>query len=118
MVAGADRVKNEAMAYGAPVDAAGATSYSLEIAGANGDGGTDVGRGVGALALFVVTQVGSSGHDGFSHTKIAVPGISAPRRGLQPPQTCWFSSGHSGSTRSTSRSPAAVSSRTRSPRVR
>jgi putative membrane protein len=52
MVAGADRAKTEAMAYGAPADAAGATAYSLEISGANGDGGTDVGRGVGALALF------------------------------------------------------------------
>ena len=52
MVAGADRAKTEAMAYGAPVDAAGETAYSLDISGANGDGGTDVGRGVGALALF------------------------------------------------------------------
>jgi X-X-X-Leu-X-X-Gly heptad repeat protein len=52
MVAGAERAKTEAMAYGAPADAAGATAYSLEISGANGDGGTDVGRGVGALALF------------------------------------------------------------------
>ena len=52
MVAGAERAKTEAMAYGAPVDAAGATAYSLDLSGANGDGGTDVGRGVGALALF------------------------------------------------------------------
>ena len=40
------------MAYGAPAGATGATAYSLDISGANGDGGTDVGRGVGALALF------------------------------------------------------------------
>ena len=52
MVAGADRAKTEAMAYGAPAGAAGATAYSLDISGANGIGGTNVGHGVGALALF------------------------------------------------------------------
>ena len=52
MVAGANRAKTEAMAYGAPADAAGATAYSLDISGANPDGDTSVGRGVGALALF------------------------------------------------------------------
>ena len=52
MVAGANRAKTEAMAYGAPAGAAGETAYSLDISGANGNGGTDVGRGVGALALF------------------------------------------------------------------
>lgn len=52
IVAGAERAQTEGMAYGAPADAAGATAYSLEISGANGDGGTSMGRGVGALALF------------------------------------------------------------------
>jgi len=52
IAAGAERAKTEGMAYGAPADAAGATAYSLEISGANGDGGTSMGRGVGALALF------------------------------------------------------------------
>ena len=52
IVAGAERAKAEGMAYGAPAGATGATAYSLEISGANGDGGTNVGRGVGALALF------------------------------------------------------------------
>ncbi len=52
LVAGAERAKTQGMAYGAPAGAAGSTAYSLEISGANGDGGTDVGRGVGALALF------------------------------------------------------------------
>jgi putative membrane protein len=52
IVAGAERAKTEGMAYGAPADAAGATAYSLEISGANADGGTNMGRGAGALALF------------------------------------------------------------------
>ena len=52
IVAGAERAKAEGMAYGAPAGATGATAYSLEISGANGKGGTDIGRGVGALALF------------------------------------------------------------------
>jgi len=52
IVAGAERAKAEGMAYGAPAGATGATAYSLEISGANGNGGTDIGRGVGALALF------------------------------------------------------------------
>ena len=54
LVAGADRAKTGSMAYGAPADATGMTAYSLEISGANGNGGTNVGRGVGALALFGV----------------------------------------------------------------
>jgi Porin PorA len=61
---------------------------------------------------------GSSQRAAFSHRKIAVPGMRAPRSGLHPPQTCWFSCCHSGSTRSTRPRPAAVSSRTRSPSVR
>ena len=52
IVAGAERAKTEAMAYGAPANAAGTTAYSLEISGANSDGGRSLGRGVGALALF------------------------------------------------------------------
>ena len=52
IAAGAQRAKTEGMAYGAPADAAGATAYSLEISGANGDGGRSLGRGAGALALF------------------------------------------------------------------
>ena len=51
-MAGAERAKTEGMAYGAPAGATGATAYSLEISGANSDGGTDLGRGVGALVLF------------------------------------------------------------------
>ncbi|MHB8184893.1 MAG: hypothetical protein ACYDDU_02205 [Dermatophilaceae bacterium] len=52
LVAGAERAKTGSMAYGAPADATGMTAYSLEISGANGNGGTSIGRGVGALALF------------------------------------------------------------------
>jgi putative membrane protein len=52
IVAGAERAKAEGMAYGAPAGATGATAYSLEISGANGNGGSNIGRGVGALALF------------------------------------------------------------------
>lgn len=40
-----------------------------------------------------------------TQTKIAVPGSSAPRSGDQPPHSWRFQSGHSGSTRSTSRKP-------------
>jgi len=52
IAAGAERAKTEAMAYGAPANASGTTAYSLEISGANGDGGTSLNRGLGALALF------------------------------------------------------------------
>ena len=51
-------------------------------------------------------------------TKIAVPGVSSPRARDQPPQTRSFCSGHSGSTRSTSRKSCAASRRTQSPSVR
>lgn len=54
----------------------------------------------------------------FWQTKMAVPGMSRPRSGLQPPQIRSCSSGHSGSTRSRSSKPAATTSRTRSPIVR
>ncbi len=52
-----------------------------------------------------------------SHTKIAVPGISRPRSGDQPPHSEVFQDGHSGSTRSTSRKPEVTMSLTRSPSV-
>jgi putative membrane protein len=52
IVAGAERARTEAMAYGAPANAAGTTAYALEIAGANSDGDRSMGRGAGALALF------------------------------------------------------------------
>ena len=85
----------------------------------------------GAVLLQCLVQGGQGGADGKfapggvhggaqprSVTKIAVPGISRPRSGDQPPHSCSRSDGHSGSTRSISRKPAATSSRTRSPRVR
>ncbi|MGA8977811.1 MAG: hypothetical protein WB473_01705, partial [Pedococcus sp.] len=50
--AGAQRAKAEGMAYGAPTDAVGNTAYSYEIAGADGEGSRNVGRGLGALAVF------------------------------------------------------------------
>ena len=46
--AGAKRAKAEGMAYGAPADAVGNTAYSYELAGADGEGGRNVGRGLGA----------------------------------------------------------------------
>ena len=56
---------------------------------------------------------------GLRQQKIAVPGMSPPRSGLTTgPRPARWPSGHSGSTRSTSTSPAATSSRTRSPSVR
>ena len=59
-----------------------------------------------------------SGRSVPTQTKIAVPGMSRPRSGDQPPHSWSFQAGHSGSTRSTSRKPAATISRTRSPSVR
>jgi len=50
--AGAQRAKAEGMAYGAPAGAAGATAYSLELAGMTGEGSRNVGRGLGAVAVF------------------------------------------------------------------
>jgi X-X-X-Leu-X-X-Gly heptad repeat protein len=52
IVAGADRVNTEAMAFGTPANAVGNTAYSLEISGANDDGGASLRRGLGALLLF------------------------------------------------------------------
>jgi putative membrane protein len=51
IVAGAERAKNEGMAYGAPEGAAGVTAYSLELAGMDGEGERNVGRGLGALVV-------------------------------------------------------------------
>ncbi|MGZ4687235.1 hypothetical protein [Oryzihumus sp.] len=50
--AGAQRAKAEGMAYGAPAGATGATAYSLELAGMSGEGSRNVGRGLGAVAVF------------------------------------------------------------------
>ncbi|HEX8972146.1 hypothetical protein [Oryzihumus sp.] len=50
--AGAQRAKAEGMAYGAPAGASGATAYSLELAGMSGEGSRNVGRGLGAVAVF------------------------------------------------------------------
>ncbi|WP_242511730.1 hypothetical protein [Pengzhenrongella frigida] len=52
IAAGADRAVDEGMAYGAPEGAAGATAYSIDIAGVDGDGKNSAGRGLAALALF------------------------------------------------------------------
>jgi putative membrane protein len=51
IVAGAERAKSEGMAYGAPEGATGVTAYSLELAGMNGEGGRNLGRGLGALVV-------------------------------------------------------------------
>ncbi len=50
--AGAQRAKAEGMAYGAPTDAAGNTAYSYELAGMTGEGSRNMGRGLGAAAVF------------------------------------------------------------------
>lgn len=52
--AGAKRAQTEGMAYGAPKDAAGQTAYSYELAGADGEGGRNWGRGLGAVAVFAL----------------------------------------------------------------
>jgi putative membrane protein len=52
--AGAKRAQTEGMAYGAPTDAAGQTAYSYELAGADGEGGRNLGRGLGAAAVFAL----------------------------------------------------------------
>lgn len=52
--AGADRAQAESMAYGAPEGATGQTAYTLEIAGADGEGGRNWARGLGALAVFAI----------------------------------------------------------------
>lgn len=50
--AGAQRAQTEDMAYGAPEGAVGATAYSIELAGADGQGGRNVARLLGAAAIF------------------------------------------------------------------
>ncbi|GCD19940.1 hypothetical protein CTKZ_15020 [Cellulomonas algicola] len=52
LAAGAERAQSEGMAYGAPDGAVGATAYSIEIAGVDGAGATNIGRLVAAIALF------------------------------------------------------------------
>ncbi|MDR6865116.1 hypothetical protein [Phycicoccus sp. 3266] len=52
--AGAKRAKAEGMAYGAPAGAAGQTAYSFELAGDDGEGGRNVGRGLGAAVVFAL----------------------------------------------------------------
>lgn len=52
LAAGAERAQSEGMAYGAPDGAVGATAYSIEIAGVDGAGATNLGRLVAAIALF------------------------------------------------------------------
>jgi putative membrane protein len=55
--AGAQRAADEDMAYGAPSGAAGATAYSIEIAGVDGAGAGNVGRGFASIALFGIGSV-------------------------------------------------------------
>jgi len=50
--ANAKRAQTEGMAYGAPEGAAGATAYSIEIAGADGSGSKALGLGAAGVALF------------------------------------------------------------------
>jgi putative membrane protein len=52
LTAGAERAADESMAYGAPEGAAGATAYSIDIAGADGSGVHALGRLIAAIALF------------------------------------------------------------------
>ncbi|MDM7855754.1 hypothetical protein [Cellulomonas alba] len=50
--ANAQRAATEGMAYGAPEGAAGATAYSIEIAGADGAGSKALGLGAAGVVLF------------------------------------------------------------------
>lgn len=49
--AGAERADNERMQYGAPEGAVGLAAYSYEIKGEDGEGGRNVARGLGGLAV-------------------------------------------------------------------
>lgn len=49
---GAQRAKAEGMAYGAPKGADGATAYSLELAGVDGEGSANLGRTAAAAGVF------------------------------------------------------------------
>jgi putative membrane protein len=51
MVAGSKRAQTEDMAFGAPKDAVGLTAYSYIIKGDDGEGGKNLTRGLGGLAL-------------------------------------------------------------------
>lgn len=55
--AGATRAKTEGMAYGAPAGAAGQTAYSMELAGADGEGGRNLARGFGAAGAFALAAL-------------------------------------------------------------
>lgn len=50
--AGAERAQAEGMVYGAPEDALAAAAYSYELAGADGAGTRNLGRGLAAAAVF------------------------------------------------------------------
>ncbi|MEW1953715.1 hypothetical protein [Terrabacter sp. NPDC080008] len=49
---GAQRAKTEGMAYGAPEGATGATAYSFELAGVDGQGSANAGRAAAAAGVF------------------------------------------------------------------
>ncbi len=51
MAAGAQRARSESMAFGAPQGAVGLTAYDYVIQGDDGEGGRNLARGVGGLAL-------------------------------------------------------------------
>jgi putative membrane protein len=60
LAASADRAKTEGMPFGAPEGAAGATAYSLKLAGDTGAGGRSFGQLVAALAAFALA-IGATG---------------------------------------------------------
>jgi len=62
--AGAQRAADEGMAYGAPSGAAGATAYSIEIAGVDGAGAGNVGRGFASIVLSAVSRSPDAGRRG------------------------------------------------------
>ncbi|HET6573589.1 MAG TPA: hypothetical protein VFG68_08315, partial [Fimbriiglobus sp.] len=51
IAAGADRAQTENMAFGAPEGALGLTAYTYEIKGDDGEGGRNMARGLGGLAI-------------------------------------------------------------------
>jgi putative membrane protein len=51
MTAGAKRAQTEDMAFGAPAHAVGLTAYSYVIQGDDGEGGRNLVRGLGGLAI-------------------------------------------------------------------
>ena len=71
-----------------------------------------------APLVFGAPATCSAGYSASRATKIAVPGITAPRSGDHWPHVTSRSSGHSGSMRSSRTKPAPTRSRTRSPMVR